>query len=684
MPKNTYDVVGPGPEGDGSGYKIGDNLILTAGHVIYEYNGSKSSPQIATNQGVIFDFTGYNLRYLNEVNFRIASSYKNSQMTPEVIEGDGSVYPYDTVLISGSGIISGNSSVTSSDEGLVLFLDPNDMSSSSSALATSTSVVRRADIHSSDQTGSITVVSSNGTFLFSNHSDKGESGGAYILSAFGRGYVLGTHSGNQSISSSSPAVGVYFTPTMFYNLNSALKSGQLGDVTTSEPHNMIAGTMSGDHIQGTFRADRILGRDGVDSIHDGDLPNATVWADDLLIGGNDDDTFFVGAGDDRIWGGDEYDDKGIFDGFDTVDYSSGNNPIEITLSGALLSGNTVTVADGYGNTDELHSIERIIGTKGDDTLIFGGTFGIPQGKSIIIDAYGGEKDKLNFGSSLEVAGLHLTIMNGFNGDGVITARGRNNAGIIFLKNFHTDVIGSDYDDSLTDLSSFSHEIDAGGGDDRITVGGSHALLRGGAGNDVINLASKSATIQFGEGHGHDIIEFDSGDGDYQLELLGLNPEDIELIAGGRDIYDTTVNPYDLRNKDIYYQFLAVRINSTGETITFLENGRNIGPDGNGSAITYNGPGSSKTEGKLDSIRFANGSVLTQKKILIQGHTDRSGSLVANRVLSQRRADAARDYLISKGIAPHRVEAMGKGYSQPLAGVSVYSAEQRRIEIVRIP
>lgn len=54
-----------------------------------------------------------------------------------------------------------------------------------------------------------------------------------------------------------------------------------------------------------------------------------------------------------------------------------------------------------------------------------------------------------------------------------------------------------------------------------------------------------------------------------------------------------------------------------------------------------------------------------KEITAIGHTDRIGSPGYNQRLSEKRAEAVRTYLISKGIEPNRVHAEGKGESQPI-------------------
>lgn len=70
------------------------------------------------------------------------------------------------------------------------------------------------------------------------------------------------------------------------------------------------------------------------------------------------------------------------------------------------------------------------------------------------------------------------------------------------------------------------------------------------------------------------------------------------------------------------------------------------------------------------------------KVEIQGHTDNVGGEEYNMKLSQDRANAVRDYLVSKGIKAERISAVGYGYSSPRADNDSESgrAQNRRIEI----
>ena len=55
-------------------------------------------------------------------------------------------------------------------------------------------------------------------------------------------------------------------------------------------------------------------------------------------------------------------------------------------------------------------------------------------------------------------------------------------------------------------------------------------------------------------------------------------------------------------------------------------------------------------------------------VLVTGHTDRLGTDAHNQPLSLRRADAVRDYLVSKGVPRDKIETLGMGEKQPLPGV----------------
>lgn len=73
------------------------------------------------------------------------------------------------------------------------------------------------------------------------------------------------------------------------------------------------------------------------------------------------------------------------------------------------------------------------------------------------------------------------------------------------------------------------------------------------------------------------------------------------------------------------------------------------------------------------------------KILIEGHTDSRGSKKGNLLLSERRANAVRDYLIRKSIRPDRITIKGLGDTRPIATNDTDFGRKlnRRTEIVII-
>ena len=69
-------------------------------------------------------------------------------------------------------------------------------------------------------------------------------------------------------------------------------------------------------------------------------------------------------------------------------------------------------------------------------------------------------------------------------------------------------------------------------------------------------------------------------------------------------------------------------------------------------------------------------------VTIIGHTDSTGSDAVNNPLSIDRADAARDYLVSRGVARTRIMTDGRGSREPVAdnGSQQGRDKNRRVEI----
>ncbi|HSG99279.1 MAG TPA: OmpA family protein [candidate division Zixibacteria bacterium] len=78
------------------------------------------------------------------------------------------------------------------------------------------------------------------------------------------------------------------------------------------------------------------------------------------------------------------------------------------------------------------------------------------------------------------------------------------------------------------------------------------------------------------------------------------------------------------------------------------------------------------------------NLYSDKRVVVEGHTDNTGTAQANRSVSQRRAEAVRDYLMQQTARPQEdFEAIGYGADKPVANNQTDRgrAENRRIDIV---
>ena len=73
------------------------------------------------------------------------------------------------------------------------------------------------------------------------------------------------------------------------------------------------------------------------------------------------------------------------------------------------------------------------------------------------------------------------------------------------------------------------------------------------------------------------------------------------------------------------------------------------------------------------------------RLVITGHTDSIGAEEYNQGLSERRAGAAKEYLVSKGVAPGRLKALGYGETRPIATNATREgrARNRRVELIPV-
>ena len=91
---------------------------------------------------------------------------------------------------------------------------------------------------------------------------------------------------------------------------------------------------------------------------------------------------------------------------------------------------------------------------------------------------------------------------------------------------------------------------------------------------------------------------------------------------------------------------------------------------------------SSAQVKLDQVAKALLAV-NARNLIVEGHTDSRGSESYNQGLSQRRADAVRDYLVQRGYPANRIQTRGKGEGSPIADNASPEgrANNRRVEII---
>ena len=126
--------------------------------------------------------------------------------------------------------------------------------------------------------------------------------------------------------------------------------------------------------------------------------------------------------------------------------------------------------------------------------------------------------------------------------------------------------------------------------------------------------------------------------------------------------------YNGKNDEYYYNrlepdedFISV-INESGNTVNILFNESfeidNIYYDFNSWEINHDAAASLD---RLVTLLKKNPHI----SIVLYSHTDSRGSRDFNMELSQKRADSAKKYLVSKGISAKRIQAVGMGESEPV-------------------
>jgi Ca2+-binding RTX toxin-like protein len=231
-------------------------------------------------------------------------------------------------------------------------------------------------------------------------------------------------------------------------------------------------------VEGSKRADTITG--GTSTVA---LTLNGNDGDDSLTGGAGNDTLTGGLGNDIIAGGTGENTINGGLGFDTVSYAESQISVRVDLVRGQANGN---LDSSIGDTfqDSLTSIEKIVGSSGDDVFI------IDNGP-IVID--GGEGvDAVNYGGRLNGAGnddgLIISLDPGAEDDG-ITA----DYVLVNIEN----VTASNGDDWIVGDVTPREEY---GVDNRFYGRGGDDILDGGMGDDVLNGGEGNDSLLGGQGY----------------------------------------------------------------------------------------------------------------------------------------------------------------------------------------
>lgn len=161
-----------------------------------------------------------------------------------------------------------------------------------------------------------------------------------------------------------------------------------------------------------------------------------------------------------------------------------------------------------------------------------------------------------------------------------------------------------------------------------------------------------------------------------LVPVGQKYDIVYLSLGRKDIAaSTTVSDEPKQNIRLTLRYMREKREAASEP-RFVLSGVNF--DNNKATIRP------ESFSRLDSVV----EFMAHKKsarIEISGHTDNVGNLSKNKLLSEKRAQACRTYLMSKGIDGSRIKAVGYGDERPIVPNDTAEGRQknRRIEATEL-
>lgn len=160
-------------------------------------------------------------------------------------------------------------------------------------------------------------------------------------------------------------------------------------------------------------------------------------------------------------------------------------------------------------------------------------------------------------------------------------------------------------------------------------------------------------------------------------LLGEREAD-EILAGAAigAVIGTGVGVYMDRQEEQLARIPGTTVERLGDNLLLVRFQSNLLFDVDSAIVRSSG------QATLDQV----GSVLTEHPktaVIVQGHTDSTGSEQHNQELSERRGASVEAHLIGRGVDSGRITAVGYGEGHPVASNETASGRQlnRRVDIL---
>ncbi|MBJ7440744.1 MAG: hypothetical protein JHD35_17195 [Sphingopyxis sp.] len=287
-------------------------------------------------------------------------------------------------------------------------------------------------------------------------------------------------------------------------------------------------------VLGGGNSDTIVGSSGNDALFGG-------GGTDTLIGAAGNDWFNGGTGNTVVWGDTE---GGGGDGHDRVSYSTELGTYRASYEGK--EANPFLHVTHASGSDELHDVEEVFLGTGQVVLSINGR--IKEGENLTIHAGSGGVQTItprDFGNG-------IVLINQNNGNSYI--KDTVTKGEIWLVGFNTEVLGTKYDDQLSDFSSEDKVVTADEGDDVVEVGSGDAIIFGGEGYDRITGGDGDDTIidensQVLSGKGEELPGGDLSNGGMEQSRVSAGAgDDTIVVSSPKDL----IGQHDFSNPKPYY------------------------------------------------------------------------------------------------------------------------------------